>query len=74
VPEPARAWLSFGVGPQAVAKLAACLDGWLSAPEDLRARTREAIVAETGARWSWDGVARTVVAAAHGELDALPHP
>ena len=25
-------------------------------------------------RYSWDGVARTVIAAARGELDGLPHP
>ena len=39
-----------------------------AAPEDLRARTREAIVAVTRERYSWDGVARTVIAAAQGEL------
>jgi glycosyltransferase involved in cell wall biosynthesis len=74
VPEPARAWLSFAVGPGAVGELAGCLTGWLGAAEDVHAATREAIVAETRERWSWDGVARTVVAAAQGELDALPRP
>ena len=48
--------------------------GWLEAPEDLRAATREAIVAATRERYSWDGVARTVIAAAQGELDDLPEP
>lgn len=74
VPEEARAWLSFAVGPDAVGDLADCLCGWLGAPEELREATREAIVAVVGERWSWDGVARTVVAAAQGDLDALPHP
>ena len=74
VPEPARAWLSFAVGPGAVQELAACLTGWLGADEDVRAKTREAIVAVTRERWSWDGVARTVIAAASGELDELPRP
>ncbi len=74
VPAAARPWLSFDVGPGAVCELAACLNGWLAAPEDVRARTREAIAAVTRERWSWDGVARTVVAAAQGELDALPQP
>jgi hypothetical protein len=32
------------------------------------------MVAATRERYSWDGVARTVVAAARGELDALPEP
>ncbi len=74
VPEAARPWLSFGVGPGAVTELAACLNGWLSAPEDVRVRTRQAIAAVTRERWSWDRVARTVIAAAQGELDALPQP
>ena len=57
-----------------VAELAACLTGWLDAPEDVRAATRDAIVAVTRERWSWDGVARTGLAAGQGALDALPHP
>lgn len=74
VPEAARAWLSFAVGPDAVGELAGCLTGWLGVEEDVRTATREAIVAVTRERWSWDGVARTVVAAAQGDVDALPHP
>jgi glycosyltransferase involved in cell wall biosynthesis len=74
IPEPARPWLTFEVGPDAVRQLAAGLTGWLEAPEDLRAATREAIVAATRERYSWDGVARTVIAAARGELDDLPEP
>jgi glycosyltransferase involved in cell wall biosynthesis len=74
VPEPARAWLTFEVGPGAVRELAGGLSGWLAAPEDLRAATREAIVGATRERYSWDGVARTVIAAARGELDDLPEP
>jgi glycosyltransferase involved in cell wall biosynthesis len=74
VPEPARGWLTFEVGPGAVRELADDLAGWLAAPEDLRAATREAIVAATRERYSWDGVARTVIAAAQGDLDELPEP
>ena len=74
VPEAARAWLSFAVGPDAVADLAACLSGWLAADPAVRAATREAIVAVTRERWSWDGVAGTVLSAAEGRLDALPRP
>ena len=55
-------------------ELAAALSGWLEAPDDLRARTREAIVEATRARYSWDGVARTVIAAAQGDLADLPQP
>jgi glycosyltransferase involved in cell wall biosynthesis len=74
VPPEAREWLSFEVGPRAVEDLAACLRGWLSAPLDVRAATREAIVSVTREVWSWDGVARGVVAAASGDLDDLPEP
>jgi glycosyltransferase involved in cell wall biosynthesis len=74
VPEPVREWLSFPVGPDSVEDLAACLAGWLAAPEDVREAAREAIVAVTRERWSWDGVARTVLAAAAGDLGGLPFP
>ncbi len=74
VPPEAHGWLSFEVGPTAVMELADALAGWLAAPEDLRARTRAAMVEVTRARYSWDGVARTVIAAAQGDLDELPNP
>ncbi len=50
------------------------IDHWLDAPPELRARTREAIVGVARERYSWDGVARTVLAAAQGRLDDLPRP
>ena len=74
VPEAAHPWLSFEVGPDAVPQLAAALSGWLAAPEDLRAATRVAIVDATRARYSWAGVARTVISAARGDLTNLPLP
>jgi glycosyltransferase involved in cell wall biosynthesis len=74
VPVQARAWLSFAVGPQSVQELADCLNGWLSASEDVRSQTREAVVAVARERWSWEGVARTVVEAGMGRLDGLPMP
>jgi glycosyltransferase involved in cell wall biosynthesis len=74
VPPEVRALLAFDVGPGAVEGLADALAGWLAAPADLRAATREAIVAVTRERYSWDGVARTVIAAARGELAGLPEP
>ena len=73
-PEAARGWLTFEVGPGAVRELADHLSAWLEAPQDLRAATREAIVAATRESYSWDGVARAVIAAARGELDGLPRP
>ncbi|HWM08811.1 MAG TPA: glycosyltransferase [Solirubrobacteraceae bacterium] len=73
-PEAARDWLSFEVGPGAVRELAADLSSWLEAPDDVRAATRAAIVAATRETYSWDGVARSVIAAARGELEGLPRP
>jgi glycosyltransferase involved in cell wall biosynthesis len=73
-PDAARPWLTFEVGPGAVRELAADLSAWLAAPDDLRTATREAIVAATRESYSWDGVARSVIAAARGELDGLPRP
>jgi glycosyltransferase involved in cell wall biosynthesis len=74
VPAAAAPWLSFELGAGAVAQLAAALVGWLEAPAELRAATREAIVRVTRERYSWDGVARTVLAAAAGRLGDLPEP
>jgi glycosyltransferase involved in cell wall biosynthesis len=74
VPEQARPWLSFELGDDSVAQLASALSGWLAAPDDLRTATREAIVATTRDRYSWDGVARTVITAAQGNLSELPQP
>jgi glycosyltransferase involved in cell wall biosynthesis len=74
VPDQARSWLSFEVGPDAVPQLADALSGWLAAPADVRAATRQAMVEITRERYSWDGVARTVIAAARGELAELPEP
>jgi glycosyltransferase involved in cell wall biosynthesis len=74
VPEPARPWLSFTVGDGAVRELAGCLVGWLRAPEDLRARTRDALVAVARERYSWEGVAAGVIAAAEGRHTELAPP
>jgi glycosyltransferase involved in cell wall biosynthesis len=73
-PEAARGWLTFEVGPGAVRELAGDHSAWLEAPDDLRAATRDAIVAATRESYSWDGVARSVISAARGELEGLPRP
>ena len=74
VPEAARPFLAFERGPSAVTELAEAVAGWLEAPEPLRAATREAMVGITRERYSWDGVARTLTAAAQGRLEGLPAP
>jgi glycosyltransferase involved in cell wall biosynthesis len=74
IPEAAAEWLSFAVDDRAVESLAAALIGWLQADSELRERTRAGLVAAVRERWSWEGVARGVIAAAQGELDTLAKP
>jgi glycosyltransferase involved in cell wall biosynthesis len=63
---------SFPVAAGAIEIIAAHLNEWLSLPEAERGGARETL-AETARRlWSWEGVARGVLAASRGELDRLP--
>jgi glycosyltransferase involved in cell wall biosynthesis len=74
VPEPVRDWLSFPLGPNAVEDLAGRIVAWLQAPEELREGARTALVRTVRENWSWEGVARGVLAAAQGRLGELPPP
>jgi len=74
VPEPARPWLSFEVGPGAVRELAAAVVAWLDAGAELREPTREALVHVAREHYSWDGVARRLIMAAEGRLEEIPRP
>jgi glycosyltransferase involved in cell wall biosynthesis len=74
VPEEARALLSFALGPRAVEELAERVVAWLQVEPALRASVRSALVDTARLRWSWEGVARGVLAAAEGRLDELPAP
>jgi glycosyltransferase involved in cell wall biosynthesis len=74
VPASVRPWLTFAVGSDAVSQLGTALADWLTAPGPIRAATREAIVDVVRARYSWDGVARTMLAAAQGDLEGLSPP
>jgi glycosyltransferase involved in cell wall biosynthesis len=74
VPEQLAGLLSFQVDDDAVRALAACVTGWLSAEPELRELARAGLVETVRERWSWDGVARGVIAAARGELDGLQTP
>ncbi len=64
--------VSFPVEKGAVEAIAARLNGWLALPEERRTEAREALVATARRLWSWEGVARGVIAASRGELDRLP--
>jgi glycosyltransferase involved in cell wall biosynthesis len=72
VPAEARPLLSFGLGPRTVDELAGRVTSWLQAPASVRRETRGALVATARERYSWEGVAKGVIAAAQGRLDALP--
>ena len=54
--------------------LASCLCGWLGAEPGLRQRVRTGLVETVRERWSWEGVAGGVIAAAQGKLDTLQLP
>jgi glycosyltransferase involved in cell wall biosynthesis len=74
IPAGARGWLTFPVDDGAVRAIAGRLVAWLQAPEDLRAATRDALVAVARERFSWEGVAEGVIAAASGRAQDLPRP
>jgi glycosyltransferase involved in cell wall biosynthesis len=74
VPQQAARWLSFALDDRAVDAIAASAIGWLHADAPLRARTRAGLLATVRERWSWEGVARGVVAAASGNLEDLGRP
>ncbi|HEX7289638.1 MAG TPA: glycosyltransferase family 4 protein [Conexibacter sp.] len=75
LPEPARPWLAFPVegaaaaGSDPVRAIAARVAAWLEAPAALRDHVRAALVATVRERWSWEGVARGVLAAAESSAD-----
>jgi glycosyltransferase involved in cell wall biosynthesis len=64
--------LSFPVGAGAVTELAGRIDGWLALEPERRRRAGLALAERVDELWSWEGVARTVIAASRGELEELP--
>ena len=66
--------ISFPVAVGAVEGIADRLNAWLGLDEATRTRAREALVTKTRDLWSWEGVARGVIAASEGRLEELPEP
>ncbi len=62
---------AFDLGPGAVEGIAGNLDRWLSLGAAERAAASRAMAAEVRSRWSWEGVARSVLAASAGDLGSL---
>jgi glycosyltransferase involved in cell wall biosynthesis len=74
LPPQAGELTSFPVERGAVEAIADRLNRWLTMSEPERNAAREALVETAGRLWSWEGVAKGVLAAAAGELDELPRP
>jgi glycosyltransferase involved in cell wall biosynthesis len=75
LPSDAAGLVSFAVEPGAVEAIAERLNRWLALPEGRRAAAREALVETARRLWSWEGVARGVLAAAGAEGPGnLPPP
>jgi glycosyltransferase involved in cell wall biosynthesis len=72
LPAAVGALTSFPVEVGAVEAIAARLRGWLELPASEREAARRALVETVGSLWSWEGVARGVLAASSGELAGLP--
>jgi glycosyltransferase involved in cell wall biosynthesis len=74
VPPEVAGCLSFEVGDGAVRALADRIVSWLRAPEAVRAATSQALVRVARERYSWEGVAAGVIAAAQGRHEELSEP
>ena len=72
LPAAAADLVSFPVEEGAVEAIAERLNGWLELSEPERVAGREALVDTARRLWSWEGVARGVIAASRGDLDRLP--
>jgi glycosyltransferase involved in cell wall biosynthesis len=74
LPPEAADLVSFELDDEAVDSLAARINGWLGLDPEVRERALVALREVAAGRWSWEGVARGVLAAAAGRLDELPAP
>jgi glycosyltransferase involved in cell wall biosynthesis len=63
--------VSFPLDDEAVSGIARRLNTWLALDEETRAKARRALVDTASELWSWDGVARGVLAASAGRLEEL---
>ena len=72
LPDAAAGLVSFELGNGAIESIAARLNGWLALDDATRDAARAALRETVARLWSWEGVARGVVAASAGRLDELP--
>ena len=71
LPAAARGLTAFPLGPDAIEGIAARLIDWFGLEPGERAEAATALRATVERLWSWQGVARSVLAASAGELDGL---
>jgi glycosyltransferase involved in cell wall biosynthesis len=74
VPESVGRLMSFALGPETVQSIARSVLGWLGLEPEVQDEGRGALVQTAVERYSWEGVARGVIAAARGELAGLDRP
>jgi glycosyltransferase involved in cell wall biosynthesis len=74
LPEAARGLVSFELDDGVVEAIAGRIDRWLRLPDAERRAASEALRETVERLWSWEGVARGVLAASRGGLEGLPVP
>jgi glycosyltransferase involved in cell wall biosynthesis len=74
LPEEIGQLVSFPVAPGAVEAIADHLNRWLALPDRARSAARERLVETARRLWSWEGVARSALAASAGRPADLPAP
>ncbi|MGI8460704.1 MAG: glycosyltransferase [Solirubrobacterales bacterium] len=72
LPGATKSLVSFDLGDGAVEAIAGNLRAWLALDEATAAETRSALSATAARLWSWEGVAKKILSASAGDLDALP--
>lgn len=70
VPETVVPLMSFSVDDNAIRAIAARVNAWLRLTAPTKRQARDGMVRTVVERWSWQGVAQTVLAAARGDVRA----
>ncbi len=74
LPAAAKGLVSFELSDDAVAAIAARLNGWLALDQPDRVAASESLRDTVERLWSWESVARGALAASAGRIDGLPVP
>jgi glycosyltransferase involved in cell wall biosynthesis len=74
LPADIAALISFPIDEGAVSELADRLRAWLALDRERRREIGALLARRVDELWSWEGVARGVVAGSEGRLEDLPEP